>query len=228
MDAATDPSLAGLRQSVLGRAKWTALVGPVRVKLGAGRLAKALYVLCGAHCHQFADRFFFLFGTKWMYSYTDLLSAGIDASTPLGLRAVFGNPELGYKVAWSEPMVALYGGILLGGVIVALLRRRFRSSTWVPLLMVPVFLDGTTHKVSDCSGLGQGFRHGNAWLAVLTQGILPESFYVGNGTGSFNSWMRLVSGLLAGLAAAFASYPLLEDAFGGARRAAENRFESPG
>ena len=218
---------ANMLWGMLSGLPWLA---PVLVKLGAGRLARGIYVLYSALCHQFADRSFFLFGTQWMYSYTDLLAAGVDAGTYQGLRAFVGNPELGYKVAWSDRMVSLYGGILLGGVIVALLRRRFRSSRWALwlLLLVPMFLDGTTHMISDWSGLGHGFRYGNAWLVVLTQDILPESFYVGNGTGSYNSWMRLVSGLLAGLAVTFALYPLLDDAFGGARRAAESGLESPG
>ena len=217
---------ANLFWGMLSGLPWLA---PVLIRLGAARLAKGIYVLYSALCHQFADRSFFLFGSKWMYSYTDLLAAGADAGTYQGLRAFVGNPELGYKVAWSDRMVSLYGGILLGGVIVALLRRRFRSARWALwlLLLVPMLLDGTTHMISDWGGVGQGFRYSNAWLANLTQNALPASFYVGNGIGSFNSWMRLVTGLLAGLAVTWTLYPLLDDALREIQKPLARRLEAP-
>jgi len=203
---------ANLFWSILSGLPWLA---PILLRLGAARLARGIYVLYSGLCHQFADRSFFLFGIQRMYSYTDLLAAGADVGTYRGLRAFVGSSELGYKVAWSDRMVSLYGGILLGGIVFALLRRSFRSSRWAMwlLLLVPMLLDGTTHMFSDWSGLGQGFRYRNAWLADLTRNALPTSFYVGNGIGSFNSWMRLVTGLLAGLAVSWTLYPLLDDAF---------------
>ena len=137
-----------------------------------------------------------------------------DANTLQGLRAFIGNPEVGYKVAWSDRMVSFYGGILLGGVVFALLRRRLKSPRWViPLLLiVPIVVDGGTHMLSDLSGVGYGFRHANAWLAHLTRNAFPWAFYAGNSLGSFNSWMRLITGLLAGLAITWTVYPWLDDA----------------
>jgi hypothetical protein len=70
-------------------------------------------------------------------------------------------------------------------------------------------LDGGTHAVSDFAGIGQGFRDTNAWLAVLTNNVLPATFYVGDALGSFNSIMRFITGLLAGLGIAWLTFPYI-------------------
>ena len=91
----------------------------------------------------------------------------------------------------------MYGGIFLGGLIYALLRLWLRSPNWrtFVLLAVPMVLDGSAHFISDLAGVGQGFRYSNTWLVIMTGNLLPSGFYVGNELGSFNSWMRLVTGL---------------------------------
>ena len=53
--------------------------------------------------------------------------------------------------------------------------------------------------LSNFAGIGQGFRDSNQWLAVLTNHLLPITFYAGDALGSFNSWARFVTGILAGL-----------------------------
>ncbi len=44
----------------------------------------------------------------------------------------------------------------------------------------------------------------------MTGNLFSESFYVGNALGSFNSWMRLITGLLFGLGMVWLVYPLIE------------------
>jgi uncharacterized membrane protein len=153
-----------------------------------------------------------------------------DANTWLGLRSFVGAPELGYKVAWSDRMVSMYGGIFLGGLIFALLRQRLGSPRWYILgaMITPMVLDGVTHSVSDLAGMGQGFRYDNAWLAKLTRDLFPPSFYAGNALGSFNSWMRLITGLLFGLAVVWVVYPQFEIYFQNARRTLEPRLRRAG
>jgi uncharacterized membrane protein len=215
---------ANLFWGILSGVPWLA---PILMKAGATGLTRGIYAFYSTLCHQFANRSLFLFGPKLMYSYTDLLPYAADANTYLGLRAFIGSPELGYKVAWSDRMVSLYGGIVLGGVLFAVLRRWLRSPRWALLLpmIMPIALDGTTHMISDWSGVGQGFRYHNAWLAYLTQNAFPESFYVGNELGSFNSWLRFVTGLLAGLSMTWMLYPLLDDAFRDIRQTLLERYE---
>ena len=182
------------------------------MKAGKIGLAKSIYKVFGLLCHQLANRSFFLFGRKLMYAYTELLPFSADANTYGGLRAFMGNSELGYKVAWSDRMVSLYGGFFLGSIVFSLMRRRFKSSAWVVclLMILPMAADGLTHVISDFGGLGQGFRYTNDWLAKMTGNALPVSFYVGNGIGSFNSWMRLITGLLTGLGVMWLVLPLFD------------------
>jgi hypothetical protein len=91
-------------------------------------------------------------------------------------------------------------------------------------MVVPLVVDGGTHTISDLGGVDQGFRYNNAWLAYLTQDAFPASFYVGNELGSFNSLMRLATGLLAGLSVTWMLYPLLDEAFREMRRTLGSRF----
>lgn len=211
---------------------WTVLfvlpwLAPVLMQIGATAPARGVYFFYGFLCHQFANRSFFLFGPKAMYTYTELQTVAADADTWLGLRAVIGTADLGYKVAWSDRMVSLYGGILLGGLVFALVRRRLRPPRWwiFVLLMVPIMVDGVTHMAADVVGVGQGFRYGNAWLAALTRNSPSERFYVGNALGSFNSWVRLISGLLFGLGVVWLTYPAFENFFRGLRQTLEPRLQ---
>lgn len=204
-------AVANLAWGVLNALPWLA---PVAMYAGWTRVADAIYFVYGFLCHQLANRSFFLFGPKWMYSYEEILPYWPDANTWWGLRAFRGTPELGYKVAWSDRMVWLYGAIFVAGVVYALFRHRMRplSARGLILLLIPLALDGGTHMVSDIFGVGQGFRYTNGWLAWLTANALPESFYVGNAPGSFNFLMRLITGTLAGMAAVWFAYPRVDEA----------------
>jgi hypothetical protein len=81
------------------------------------------------------------------------------------------------------------------------------------LLLFPIALDGTSHLISDLSGIGQGFRDSNAWLSIMTQRAFSPDFYAGDAWGSFNSIMRLITGVLFGAGIVWFSYPYFEDAF---------------
>ena len=109
-------------------------------------------------------------------------------------------------------MVSLYGGWFLFGLVYALVRRRTRVLTWKSalVLLIPMLVDGVTHSVSDLWGIGQGFRETNAWLGALTGNIFVPSFYAGDAWGSFNSVMRLGTGLLAAFAVIFFVFPLVD------------------
>jgi len=155
------------------------------------------------------ERSFFLFGQKSMYSLTEIQSVWHGGINPMQLRRFFGNPEMGWKVAWSDRMVSFYGSIWVFALVWWSFRRKVKPLSWggFVLLLLPMVLDGGTHFLSDIVGIEQGFREANQWLVVLTNHALPASFYVGNALGSFNSWMRLISGLLAGLGIAWLAFP---------------------
>jgi len=187
-------------------------LAPVLMHLGVGDAGRAIYTLYSTQCHQMAQRSLFLFGQQPMYSLAKLQAVWPEAIGLEGLRAVIGNEEMGWKVAWSERMVAMYAATFVFGLLFALVRQRLRPiPVWLfLLLLLPMALDGGTHLVSDFSGVGQGFRETNAWLAELTGNRLPASFYAGDALGSFNSWLRLLTGGLFGLGLVGFLYPRLE------------------
>lgn len=191
---------------------WVGLpwLAPVFMKMGWGDAAKAIYSFYSFQCHQMPQRSFFLFGPQTMYSLDQIQTAGVDIDNLRELRRFIGNPNMGFKVAWSDRMVSAYGSIPVAALLWWPLRKRIRAlSLWgFALLALPMLIDGGTHFISDLAGIGQGFRYTNGWLAELTGNNLPASFYVGNALGSFNSWMRLITGTLFGIGVVWFSFPL--------------------
>jgi len=89
-------------------------------------------------------------------------------------------------------------------------------------------LDGGTHLISDFAGLGNGWHDSNAWLAALTSQAFPAWFYAGDTLGSFNSWMRLITGTLFGLGCVWLAYPYLEEAMRESRNELETKLRRAG
>lgn len=191
-------------------------LAPFFMQIGWGGAGKALYVLYSFFCHQLPERSFFLFGQKAMYSLPEIQAVWETTSNPLVLRKFLGTAEMGWKVAWSDRMISFYGGIWLFALLWNPFRRKLKALPWwgLLLLLLPLAVDGTTHLVSDLAGIGQGFRDSNLWLAALTNETLAVSFYAGDAGGSFNSWMRLMTGLLAALGIVWFGLPYLEKALG--------------
>jgi hypothetical protein len=191
-------------------------LAPVFMRLGWNGPAQVVYAIYSALCHQMAQRSFFLFGPQPMYNIAQLpvTMTGNELADTLALRSFIGNAEMGWKVAWSDRMVSLYGGIWLAGLAFGVLGHRpIRPLRWriFVLLTLPIALDGGTHAISDFTGgLVNGFRYSNLWLANLTGDSLPGWFYAGDALGSFNSWARLVSGLLFGFAVVWLAFPYLD------------------
>jgi uncharacterized membrane protein len=127
-------------------------------------------------------------------------------------------------------MVSMYSALLLVGVVFALLRRRLKPlSVWgFVALILPMGIDGGTHLLGDLVGIGNGFRDSNAWLAALTGNVFPATFYAGDALGSFNSWMRLLTGVLFAIGCAWLAYPHLERAFSETRAKIKAKFGRAG
>ena len=206
-------------------------LAPVFMKAGWEPAGRAIYLLYTFLCHQLPQRSFFLFGPRPMYELNEIQAVWQDTTNPLILRQFVGNGAMGWKVAWSDRMVSLYTGILLWAALLGPWRRRLpRLSLWgLLLLALPLVLDGGTHMLSDLAGgIGGGFRYGNAWLASLTNHAFASTFYAGDSLGSFNSWMRLITGLLFSLGAVWFALPALENAFGETSQAVAEKFERAG
>ena len=186
-------------------------IAPVFMKLGWEGAGNAVYFMYSFFCHQLPERSFFLFGQKTMYPLNEIQAVWQNTIDPMILRKFTGNETMGWKVAWSDRMISFYTSIWLAAIIWWPLRRRVKPLTWwmLILFLLPITLDGGTHMFSDFAGIGQGFRDTNQWLVLLTNNSFPASFYAGDALDSFNSWMRLITGILAGLGIVWLVFPYI-------------------
>lgn len=184
-------------------------LAPLFMQLGWTGAGKAVYFIYSFFCHQLPERSFFWFGEKAMYSLAEIQAAWQDTINPLILRQFIGNETMGWKIAWSDRMISFYTSVWLFALLWYPFRRKVKPLSWwgFALLLLPIALDGGTHAIGDLAGIGQGFRDTNQWLAVLTDNAFPAAFYAGDALGSFNSWMRLITGPLAGLGIVWFAFP---------------------
>ena len=184
-------------------------LAPVFMQIGWTGAGKAIYFVYSFFCHQLPERSFFWFGEKSMYSLSEIQAAWQDTVNPLILRQFIGNETKGWKIAWSDRMIWFYTSVWVFAVLWFPFRRKVKPLSWwgFVLFLLPLAMDGGTHAFSDLAGIGQGFRDTNQWLAILTNNAFPPSFYTGDALGSFNSWMRLITGLPAGLGIVWLALP---------------------
>jgi uncharacterized membrane protein len=186
---------------------------------------KAIYTIYSFLCHQLPERSYFLFGPKISYAIPEIQAAWKNSLNPMILRQFIGNPAMGWKVAWSDRMVSMYLSTWLFGLIWWPLRKRLRPLPWWGLLLflLPMAIDGTSHFISDLSGIGQGFRDSNRWLVQLTGHILPPIFFIGDAWGSFNAWMRLLTGVFFGMGIVWFGFPFVDQAFTDTAQSLQNK-----
>ena len=188
------------------------LTAPLLMQLGATGPASAVYLIYSLFCHQLPERSFFFFGPKPMYNLQEI-GAVWPTDNAIILRQFVGNAQMGWKMAWSDRMISVYGGVWLAGIVYALSRRRLHISllVWVLIGVLPLGLDGVSHMVNDvvAGTSGLGFRDTNEWLQALTGNAFPASFYAGDQLGSFNSWARWITGFLFSLTTVFALFPII-------------------
>jgi uncharacterized membrane protein len=195
-------------------------LAPIFMALGLTWPGRAVYFIYNFFCHQLPERSWFLFGPSFTYSQAQIAEAWgrplQSISNELIRRQFIGTPELGWKVAWSDRMVAMYGSIFLFGLLYALLRERglrFKAMPWwlFLLFILPMTLDGTTHLINDALRLD--FRQTNEWAAILTGHLLPADFYANDHFGSLNSLLRLLTGFLFGFGVVGFLWPMMDNEF---------------
>lgn len=192
-------------------------LAPALMAIGWNGLGKAIYIIYSFLCHQLPERSYFLFGPKFTYSLSEVQAAWQNTTNPLILRQFIGNPEMGWKVAWSDRMVSMFTSIWIFGLLWYPLRRKLSTlPIWrLALFLLPIALDGISHFISDFWGIGQGFRDTNLWLGILTNHAFAQAFYIGDAWGSFNSLMRLLTGVSFGLGSVWFGFLYLNDSFPG-------------
>jgi uncharacterized membrane protein len=195
-------------------------LAPVFMALGLTGPGRVVYFIYTFFCHQLPERSWFLFGPQFSYTQAQIAEAWGQPlsvlSNELIRRQFIGTPDLGWKVAWSDRMVAMYTSIFLLGLLYALLRKqgfRLKGMPWwlFGLFLLPMALDGTTHLINDALRLE--FRQTNQWAAILTNHTLPAGFYAGDMFGSLNSVLRIITGLLFGLGVVGFLWPLMDNEF---------------
>lgn len=208
---------------------WVGLpwLAPLFMALGWETAGKAIYLLYTFQCHQMPQRSFFLFGSKPMLSLSEIQTVWQNTNDPIILRQFIGNAASGWKVAWSDRMVYMYTSIIFWGTLYWPFRKRLPTlPIWgLGLFLLPMALDGVTHMISDLvGGIGLGFRETNPWLATLTNHTFADTFYAGDALGSFNSWIRLLTGILFGLGVVWFFFPLLQQEFSQTARQIKTKF----
>ena len=138
-------------------------LAPLLMHLGAAGPARLIYLVYAPTCHQLPDRSYFLFGEQRVYTVEQLEDAGVLTGTGLLERRRFvGDETLGWKVALCERDVAIYGSMIVAGLIFGLVRRRVpKLPVKIYLLfLIPIAVDGLSQLV--------GLRTSNWWLRTLT------------------------------------------------------------
>jgi len=152
-------------------------LAPILMKIGAVTPARWIYTVYSATCHQLGFRSFFLFGQQLSYPRFEFQAfTGIDPNDIWGSRAFIGNGLLGYKIALCERCVAIYGSILIAGLVYAFLRSRVKVrplhwALWILLGIFPMGLDGGSQLLSYLPFFNFPARESTSLLRVLT-GVL--------------------------------------------------------
>jgi uncharacterized membrane protein len=185
-------------------------LAPTMMKVGADGPADIIYRAYGFVCHQLAYRSWFLFGEQIAYprveANTDFVSyqqaTGLDGNDLFSAREFVGNEQIGYKVALCQRDVAIYGGILMFGLIFAISKRRNKSLHWLIWILigvVPIAVDGLSQLISQ-----------------LPLGAIPfrES----------TPLLRTVTGFLFGFMTAWFGYPYVEESMSENRKYMEGKL----
>jgi uncharacterized membrane protein len=190
---------------------FTPFLAPVFMHTGWVGAGRSVYFLYSFFCHQLPERSFFLFGQKSMYSLSEIQAAWQSSVNPFILRQFIGSETMGWKVAWSDRMISFYTSVWFFALFWYPVRTRVKTLPWWAflLLLAPIAVDGISHALSDLAGIGQGFRDTNAWLVALTNNAFPASFYAGDAIGSFNSWIRFLTGVFAGVGIGWLAFPYI-------------------
>ncbi len=186
-------------------------LAPVLEKAGLHGSARVLYLAYSPLCHQLGYRSVFLFGERVAYP-RDIFQqyTGIDPDDLLAARNFVGNAQMGYKVALCERDVAIYGAILLSGVIFGLpfVRRRLQPLHWLAWVLVglaPIALDGFSQLFSN-------FPYNTLPLLDL----LPQR--------ESTVFLRTLTGGLFGLMNVWLAYPYVEESIRGVREELEAKL----
>ena len=120
------------------------ILAPILMARGYTWPAAAIYFLYRFACHQLPHRSFFLGGPKMAYTFAEI-SAVTGETDPIRMEhRPLADPALGYQVAFCQRDVAIFGTLLLAGLLFARIRHRMRPLPFKAYLLfiAPMALDG--------------------------------------------------------------------------------------
>ena len=197
-------------------------LAPVLMRSGATTPARAIYTLYGGLCHQLSYRSFFLFGEQPVYPraaaeiegyQTFGQATGLDENAIFPARDFRGNDQVGYKTGLCQRDVAIYGAILLFGIVFVLAGRNIKPIpwwVWIFLGIFPIGLDGGTQLV----GMAVSAFDGSFWETLANFFPARES----------TPFLRVLTGFLFGLTTAWFGYPMVEESMRETRRMLTKKF----
>jgi uncharacterized membrane protein len=176
-------------------------LAPVLMKIGATLPARVIYTVYSPLCHQLTFRSLFLFGEQPYYprelahvpnAITYEQISGQQTIDVLAARQFVGNQTVGYKVAFCERDVAIYGALLLFGIIFMISGRRIKTIPWylwILIGLIPIGIDGVSQ------------------LPSLTNIALPAWVPIREST----PFLRILTGGLFGFLTAWYIFPMIEE-----------------
>ena len=179
------------------------LLAPALMRVGATGPARVIYAIYKPVCHQLGFRSWFLFGEQAFYPRAAADIPGLqtfeqvtgitDQTDPyhLDARNYLGDEALGYKIALCERDVAIYGAMIVFGLLYAATGRRIKPLSWLVWILIgmgPVGLDGFSQLFSQLN---------LDWLAWLP---FRES----------TPFLRTLTGALFGFMTAWFAFPQVE------------------
>ncbi len=197
-------------------------LAPVLMNAGMTMPASAIYKIYGGLCHQLSYRSFFLFGEQPVYPraaaeieeyQTFNQATGLDENSIFPARDFKGNEQLGYKTGLCQRDLAIYGAILLFGLVFVLTGKNMKPIpwwVWVFLGIFPIGLDGGTQLV----GMVLSVFDGPFWDALMNFFPPRES----------TPFLRVLTGFLFGLTTAWFGYPMVEDSMRETRHMLTKKF----
>lgn len=187
-------------------------IAPILKENGANNSAEFIYKIYRPLCHQWGFRSWFLFGEQAYYPHTEANIPGVlsfekvsgitDQNDPSRIQARLfeGNNTIGFKVALCERDIAIWGAILLFGILFAISGRKIKELHWTIWLIIgigPVALDGVSQLVSQLQ------------LQAI-QGIIPYR--------ESTPALRTLTGFLFGFTTAWFGFPTVEEVMADTRR----------
>lgn len=214
------------------------LLAPVLMQAGATAPARLIYTVYSPFCHQMASRSFFLFGEQYAYpralAGTELTPieaympdipefAGVSPNVEewtrflLPARRFVGNEQMGYKTALCERDMAIYGFVLIGGLLFGLVRR-YREVKALPVWLFLIFGLGPI----ALDGFSQLFSQYGVALAPLS--FLNTVFPLRESS----PFLRTLTGAMFGFSLVWLTYPHIDASMKQSAETYREKFEPEG